>query len=785
MKKTTIVMFSFIILFLALIGCENDYDGYYDLPKDLEGPLYEQLKANAEYSSYVAALEKVPELASIINKSGLYTVFVPNNTAWAAYLNANGYSSSDDIPADKLKELVENHILFAMWYRYDFDRKIRDGESTNGDITSFEVRSRPALSPVIASEGSLTDDIGSASEGSEVKVFHNYRQMKVYTSKHLDKMQVRADYEVIYGVKPNDFHFGEASVLGSEEVDAKNGVIHEIDKVVEPVDLISGYLRSDESISLYNDVAERFMELDYSETVSQEYGEDVYSLKFVYPTATNYTGSSNLWGTGRNTWSGDFFLSRESAMMTVFAPTNESLSAFLKEKYIPDFASVDDIPDQARFYILAGSIYRTKELWPSDLDDHLTTISRDSITRERVFANPNTRVEQLSNGLLYIGDFMVPRTLRSVTALCLLDKDYEWTGHAVLNVLPEEESIGSSPSRSLFSVLSDDSDAADGKFTYLTPSNQAWANYGFTFDNYEMLKPEGSIMNNMNSPKLWLILKSHALLGAYDKAALEAGTLDDGYYLTASRLYIKYKNGSFLGYNRNTSKVNAYTPNLVQVNAGTARSEVNGVVVGVNGIIDLDINKDNSFFILTENKKAQSDLSYKPFMDKCSAVNLFQDGEIDYKDDFNVQNLTVFALTSKAIAQYNTKIANRFSALPNKTELDSVAWTNDAWRRTLKGHFVWDPGDPYKRIFLDSENFTGGTKFYTQGVTFYRNTPLYVSYQDGKVYISRNGEAGAVQVGIDQDGAALGTALTAAMNVQCLNAVVHIVDQVLPLAEFE
>jgi len=34
---------SSIIVFGAILCFQNNYDGYYDMPEDLEGPLYEQL----------------------------------------------------------------------------------------------------------------------------------------------------------------------------------------------------------------------------------------------------------------------------------------------------------------------------------------------------------------------------------------------------------------------------------------------------------------------------------------------------------------------------------------------------------------------------------------------------------------------------------------------------------------------------------------------------------------------------------------------------------------------
>lgn len=783
MNLKLIGKYSVIIVLLAFAACEKDYDGYYDEPANLEGPIYEQLKANENFSSYVSALEKVPELPVIINKSGLYTVFAPTNEAWTQYLQGNGYSSTDDIPPPKLQELVENHILFGMWFRYDFDRFISEVETTGNDETSFEVRSRPELTSVTASEGSLDDDIGSAPEGSDVKVFHDFRQSKVYTSKHLDKLDVRSDYHIVYGKDAGDFNFGDANV-SMEKISAKNGVIHGIDKVVSPVNLVSTYMSNKDNVSLFYQLVENFMELDYSEEYSEQYASDVYTLQFVYPTGTNFTNTSNLWGTSRSTWGGDFRYATENREISVFLPTNELLTAFLTEKYIPGFAGIDDIPQLGKFYILGGSTYRNKALWPGDINDKLT-MTGDSLYEDVVLANPNTEIEILSNGIAYVGDFIASRKLTSVLALTLLDKNYEWTGHALLNILPEEEGTTTNYGISMMDILSAKSEAFDGKYTFLTPSNVAWEHYGFTWEDFKSVKPVGSIMSNLNSPKLWTILKSHALMGEYSTMELEAGTLADGYYLTASRLYQKYKNGKFLGYNRNVNKVESYIPSLVSVIPETGNQELNGTVVGVDGLLDLHINRDNSFFNLTENKKAESDLSYKPFIDKCNEVHFFEDGEVDYKDDFKVQNLTVFILTGEAISEYDLVISNHYSALNDKANIDSLEWCNSAWRNTIKGHFVWNATNTYQRIFIDTDNYVGGIKYHTEGNTFYNNSKLNITYESGKAFISREGVATKVGIGVTQGGTPLDTENTSAINEQCMNAVVHIVDKVLPLPGLE
>ncbi len=85
-KKNTCYMFKNISIFLLLsflfVACEKETEEYYfkDTDTSVDTDILSLLKQNADYSEFVALLEKY-KVDTILNKGKIYTFFVPNNTA--------------------------------------------------------------------------------------------------------------------------------------------------------------------------------------------------------------------------------------------------------------------------------------------------------------------------------------------------------------------------------------------------------------------------------------------------------------------------------------------------------------------------------------------------------------------------------------------------------------------------------------------------------------------------------------------------------------------------------
>jgi uncharacterized surface protein with fasciclin (FAS1) repeats len=114
MRKLTLFnLLAIIILFI--LGCERERDKLYERPDWLAGKLFTQIEAQPELSTFADCIRRVG-YDSVINISGSYTVFAPDNNAFDSYFEAHpGYNGVDDIPLDKLERMVKFHIVQNPW----------------------------------------------------------------------------------------------------------------------------------------------------------------------------------------------------------------------------------------------------------------------------------------------------------------------------------------------------------------------------------------------------------------------------------------------------------------------------------------------------------------------------------------------------------------------------------------------------------------------------------------------------------------------------------------------
>ncbi|SKB70192.1 Uncaracterized surface protein containing fasciclin (FAS1) repeats [Salegentibacter holothuriorum] len=84
---------------------------------------------NDDYSSLLAALEAT-SLTGTFTGTDNYTVFAPNNDAFAAFLTDNGFNSLDEVPTDLLTQVLLNHVQMG---------EIMSTDLTTGYIPSMAV----------------------------------------------------------------------------------------------------------------------------------------------------------------------------------------------------------------------------------------------------------------------------------------------------------------------------------------------------------------------------------------------------------------------------------------------------------------------------------------------------------------------------------------------------------------------------------------------------------------------------------------------------------------------
>ena len=163
------------LITLLFFNCDDDSnDDYNNTPEPLT--IVETAQATESLSSLVAAVVEAG-LVDTLNSEGPFTVLAPTNTAFQEFLNANGWGSVADIPDDALVQVLLNHVI-------------------SGEVKSTDL---------ITLGSGYTNSLAVGPNNTNISLYFNTTD----------------------GVK-----FNGISSVSSADIEASNGVVHVVDKVI-------------------------------------------------------------------------------------------------------------------------------------------------------------------------------------------------------------------------------------------------------------------------------------------------------------------------------------------------------------------------------------------------------------------------------------------------------------------------------------------------------------------------------------------------------------------------
>ncbi len=278
--------------------------------------IVEVAQGNSNLSTLVAAVQRA-DLVDALSGTDQLTVFAPTNAAFSTLLTSLGFSSLEDVPVDVLKNILLNHVV------------------------SGEVRS-------------------SALTTGYVETLLPFGTTTSYLSNYVD---------LTSGVK-----IGGATVT-TADVDASNGVVHIIDKVIVPPTVVNQALNNPNFSTLVAALTRSDLSVDYVTVLS---------------------------GTGP---------------FTVFAPTNAAFTALLAELGV---AGLNDIPAATLDAVLQYHVVNGANVLSTQLTDEQVVTSlegtsfRIDLTGGAKIVDANDRVAniiitdvQASNGVVHAIDKVI------------------------------------------------------------------------------------------------------------------------------------------------------------------------------------------------------------------------------------------------------------------------------------------------------------------------------------------------------------------------------------------
>ncbi|MDR3365862.1 MAG: fasciclin domain-containing protein [Prevotellaceae bacterium] len=361
LNKVCLMLFALPVV----VQCQRERDKYYEDPGWSGKPIYEVLQEEGRFGQYLQCVDKTM-YATLLKGNGLWTVFAPNDEAFAAYFTDKPYSSAEEMPQSEAEKIVAYSMLYN---EYTFDR-LSDVLSKGWD-TLKSVKKKTAYYETLHREYYRNDSVWVLNPLTPevASVSGTYKYLPFYLSRYFMQVPLTSkDYETFYPTSTYTGRNVQAASVLEQDLQASNGVVHEVDRVNEPLptleDILQGeqYSKFKALIDLKNSSGEPYFYAYRTSAELTEYFKTAYpswNISQVY--AKFYVLDVPL--SCERFWEA---AEEESNGYTLFAPNNTAMETFrqkIEDEY--GYASLDLLPQNVIGYFINAQMVRSSMIWPS------------------------------------------------------------------------------------------------------------------------------------------------------------------------------------------------------------------------------------------------------------------------------------------------------------------------------------------------------------------------------------------------------------------------------------
>lgn len=427
------LVLSLAILTSAVFTACVDHQARFETPTWLGGSNIEFLEDNEEYSIFLEMLKRSGFYESVNTIS--YTLFVPDNTAFEKYFQANGIAGVDAMTDTEVYQLFSLHILVNPRSRNDLIYEAAFGqiEDENWEYASLFFKKQTAsLEPYYKElpryHATFTDS---------VSIYSSAKYVPVWSKDYLEDIFSPvdgSDYEFLY---PNsDFdaeselaeyalNISNAKVLPNPENPLEigrktsSGFIYPLDQVIEPLPTIEVYMKDNQDkYGLFYDLLQRYANYGNKTDIEVEVNGAIQVVPHYKKSYTNSIPSIADERGPRNSGWAEFYM---KDYFSAFIPTDDVLQNYLDTKLLPVFGDIDSIPELTLSYLLRAHLLNSlglvSKMEKGIFDNFGTpiTISRDEINSGYM----------CSNGAFYeMNKVLAPYAFTSITEDLFFNTDY-------------------------------------------------------------------------------------------------------------------------------------------------------------------------------------------------------------------------------------------------------------------------------------------------------------------------------------------------------------------------
>lgn len=398
-KKRLIVILTLIVAFASCR--KKEFDAYYGRPETLGDPIYQQLQARGNFSSFLACIDKAG-YKEILGTAGFWTLFAPNDDAFKAYFQEKGLTGIEQLSDSAATSLVR----YVLAYDANKTDHLGDYLSATGWKPNLGFRRRTTYYDFVYDgkvKGKSVKLISSNGNGTYINTNFNNKYITYFISNAMSTASLgAADYNYFF---PNTAYTGfniMNAAVKNKDIVAENGVIHEVDHVIEPPKTLDQYVASKDEYSEFKKLLDLFVTYSPSNEATHRYQVLSGKSDSVY---VKYYNASLGFSLNNESFTEEAGAANNSQIgaYSLFVPRNAELLAYERDvllKYYPGKTMADLFLNNQQILIdfLNAHMYKSM-VWPSKFANATAVL-----TGEVPQFNANGDIldkKLLSNGLFY------------------------------------------------------------------------------------------------------------------------------------------------------------------------------------------------------------------------------------------------------------------------------------------------------------------------------------------------------------------------------------------------
>jgi len=284
---------------LGIFSCSDRYNLDEDQPSGLDN-IYGYMKGRGNFTNYLHLIDDLGQ-AEILSKTGSKTMFIADDAAFAEFYAHNdwGVTKYEDLSLAQ-KKLLLNTSMIDNPYSTTMISSAQapgSGRPAKGEVCRRSTSMSLYDSVTVVTEANAADILPDNPRFDEMRANRdnfvmftdasNPAPMLHFTGKFVTSNQLAfSDIDFIYNQPEGTFHSDDIYVNNSRvtqsNIFCKNGFVHQVDKVVLPLDNMAEIIRKNPQMSIFSGILERFAapmdSTELKETYNLAYGTDYDSV---------------------------------------------------------------------------------------------------------------------------------------------------------------------------------------------------------------------------------------------------------------------------------------------------------------------------------------------------------------------------------------------------------------------------------------------------------------------------------------------------------------------------